>query len=177
MIKNDIKISSAIVSLFAELQLTPVKFNDILIQIVLKYECAFMLDSNDQIFRKSLSQFLNRYPLETLQYLIKSERIKDSYTFKFLFYLNKTELAFLNVFKNEPYRIINLLNGDLTIQQTQTNSTIPSTSTTVTPKSNHEIQFLGIYIVYKLSKLNDGQWLSDKKVLIKYLIDIFWAND
>ena len=101
-----------------------------------------MLDSNDQIFRKSLSQFLNRYPLETLQYLIKSERIKDSYTFKFLFYLNKTELAFLNVFKNEPYRIINLLNGDLTIQQTQTNSTIPSTSTTVTAKSYHEYNFL-----------------------------------
>jgi hypothetical protein len=142
VIKNDIKISSAIVSLFAELQLTPVKFNDILIQIVLKYECAFMLDSNDQIFRKPLSQFLKRYPLETLQYLIKSERIKDSYTFKFLFYLNKTELAFLNVFKNEPYRIINLLNGDLTIQQTQTNSTIPSTSTTVTAKSYHEYNFL-----------------------------------
>jgi hypothetical protein len=44
MITNDIKISSAIVSLFAELQSTPVKFVNILIQIFLN------INTNSSIF-------------------------------------------------------------------------------------------------------------------------------
>ena len=173
VISNEIKISSAIISLFAELQSTPARFVDTLIQIVLKYERAFMLDSNDQVFRKPLSLFLKRYPFETLQYLIKVERLKELYTFKFLLYIIKTEPAFINVFKNEPNRLISLLNGDLNIQQTTNSDTISATTT----KPGPEIQFLCIYIIYKLSKLNDGQWLSDKKVLITYLLENFWSDE
>ncbi len=176
VITNEIKISSAIISLFAELQSTPAKFVDTLIQIVLKYERAFMLDSNDQIFRKPLSLFLKRYPFETLQYLIKNERVKDLYMFKLLLYLIKTEKAFINVFKNEPARLINLLNGDLNIQQQQ-NATISNDGISITSKPVHEIQYLCIYIIYKLSKLNDGQWLNDKTVLITYLLENFWSNE
>ena len=172
-ITNEIKISSAIISLFAELQSTPSKFVDTLIQIVLKYERAFMLDSNDQIFRRPLGQFLKRYPFESLQYLIKA--VKDLYTFKFFLYLMKTEQAFLNVFKNEPNRIINLLNGDLTMQQKPSNNDIIVSSSSTKPV--REIQFLCIYIIYRLSKLNDGLWLSDKKVLIKFLLENFWTNE
>ena len=138
-------------------------------------ERSISLDSNDHIFRKPLSQFLKRYPFETLQYLIKNERLKDLFNFKFLLYLIKTEPAFLNVFKNEPNRIINLLNGDLNIQQQQTTQTNDAAAAAST-KPIHEIQFLSIYIIYKLSKINDGNWLSDKKVLIKYLIDNFWSD-
>ena len=96
-----------------------------------------MLDSNDQIFRRPLGQFLKRYPFESLQYLIKA--VKDLYTFKFFLYLMKTEQAFLNVFKNEPNRIINLLNGDLTMQQKPSNNDIIVSSSSTKPV--REIQF------------------------------------
>lgn len=152
-IVNEIKICSAIVSLFAELQSTPAKFLESLIPLILKSERAFMLEINENAFRKPLAQFLRRYPNDTFQFLIKQERLKDLYLFKFLIYLFKKEVKFLNMFKNEPQKCLQLIQSD-----------------------EYELKFLGILIVNKILKTKPD-WIAEQHELVDYLMTKIWSDE
>lgn len=114
---TELKLCSAILSLFAELQSAPAKLVEPVISLVLRYERPFMLEING-MFRKPLSKFLKRYPFETLKFLLHSDRIRDMYIYRFLVYLIKQQPAFAQIFRNEPKRLIQMLNESQTLQST-----------------------------------------------------------
>jgi transformation/transcription domain-associated protein len=180
--QNELKLCSAIISLLAELQSAPAKLVDMSISILLNYERAFMLEVNG-IFRLPLSKFLRRYPFETLKFLLNSERIKDFYLYRFLLYLIKTQPAFANIFKNEPHRLIQMLNESYTKMsngQQLIKNNQDTTSTTngydLIARSN-QIQYLTILIVYRLVKQDsDMSWIVKRKDLIDCLLKI-WCDE
>ena len=60
----------------AELQSAPAKLVETSICLVLKYEKMFGLEISGK-FREPLSEFLKRFPFETLKNLLQGDRIKD----------------------------------------------------------------------------------------------------
>lgn len=114
---KELKLCSAILSLLAELQSAPSKLVEPLISLVLRFERPFMLEVNG-MFRKPLSNFLKRYPFETLKFLLHSDRIKDMYIYRFLIYLIKNQPAFAQIFRSEPKRLIQMLNESQTLLAT-----------------------------------------------------------
>ena len=180
---NELKLCSAIISLLADLQSAPAKLVDAAISLVLKYERAFMLEVNSS-FRAPLSNFLKRFPFETLKFLLHSDRIKDSYNYRFLIYLINTQSAFLQIFKNESQRLIQMLNEANSLmlsaqqlstsqQQQQQNTQSPADLIAKT----HQIQFLTILIVYRLVKQdNEGIWIAAQAQLIESLLRI-WVDE
>ena len=114
---NELKICAAIVSLLAELQSAGSKLVDTAIFLLIKYERVFMLEVNG-IFRAPLSNFLKRYPFETLKYLLQSDRIKDMYLYRFVLYLIKTQTVFAQIFKTDPHRLVQMLNESHTLLST-----------------------------------------------------------
>jgi hypothetical protein len=107
---NEIKLCSAIIGLLAELQSAPAKLVEGAISTIVKYEKAFSLEVSG-LFRQPLCGLLKRYPLDTLKYLIHSDRIKDPYYYRFILYLiRKHSGSFAQIFKGDSNRLIQMLN-------------------------------------------------------------------
>lgn len=126
---NELKLCSGIISLLSELQSAPSKLVEATITLVIRFERPFMLEVNAQ-FREPLSNFLKRYPFETLKFLLHSDRIKDKYIYRFLIYLIKNQNAFAQIFRNEPQRLIQMLNESQTLYTTAQNMIIVNQATT-----------------------------------------------
>ena len=182
---NELKLCAAIVSLLAELQSAGAKLVDSAILILIKYERVFMLEVNG-LFRAPLSNFLKRYPFETLKYLLHSDRIKDMYLYRFVLYLIKTQPVFAQIFKTDPHRLIQMLNESQTLLSTaqqliNTPPQVPPGGTAPNPsdliaKSN-QIQYLTILIIYRLVKHDkENEWIVNQSQLIECLLKI-WCDE
>ena len=130
---SELKLCSAILSLLAELQSAPSKLVEPLISLVLRFERPFMLEVNG-MFRAPLSNFLKRYPFETLKFLLHSDRIKDMYIYRFLIYLFKKQPAFAQIFRSEPKRLIQMLNESQTLLATAQQLILNNQATTAQGK-------------------------------------------
>jgi transformation/transcription domain-associated protein len=194
--ENELKLCSAIISLLAELQSAPSKLVETAIATVLKYESEFMLEVNGN-FRLPLSNFLKRYPFETLKYLLHSDRIKNMYNYRFILFLIRTQSEFSRIFKSDSHRLIQMLdeshslysnaqqmilNNTNTINNNNNNESQPSQISTqqnpndLVAKSN-QIQYLTILIIYRLVKQdNDNKWIIEQSRLIDCLLKI-WCDE
>lgn len=169
---NEIKLCSSIISLLADLQSAPAKLVETSISLVLKYEKMFGLEVNSQ-FREPLSSFLKRYPFETLKYLLHSDRMKDFYNFRFILFLIKQQpVAFAQIFKSEPNRLIQMLNESQTLYQTAFNQHNQDLL-----QKSAQIQFLTILVIYRLIKLDaSNEWIQSQSMLIDTLLKL-WCED
>ena len=145
---NELKLCAAIVSLLSELQSAGSKLVELAISILIKYEKIFMLEVNG-LFRLPLSNFLKRYPFETLKFLLQSDRIKDMYLYRFILYLIKTQPVFAQIFKTDPHRLVQMLNESQTLlstaQQTLNNSSNSALSNQQQPQTSTFLLILNIY--------------------------------
>lgn len=122
---NEIKLCSAIISLLAELQSAPAKLVEGAISTIVKYEKAFALEVSGA-FRQPLCLLLKRYPIDTLKFLIHSDRIKDPYYYRFILYLfRKHSASFGQVFKVDSTRLIQMLNESQTLFNSAPNQQNP----------------------------------------------------
>jgi len=177
-ITSELKLCAAILSLLAELQSAPSKLVEPLISLVLRFERPFQLEVNT-IFRGPLSRFLKRYPFETLKFLLHSDRIRDMYIYRFLVYLIKAQPAFALIFRNEPKRLVQMLNESQTLLATAQQAAAVQgnlTASDLATKSNQS-QFLTVLIVYRLAKQDvAGEWIVEQAQLIECLLRI-WCSD
>ena len=169
---NELKVCSLIITLLSELQSAPSKLVEASISLLLKYEKAFGLELNGQ-FRLPLSNFLRRYPFDTLKFLLHSDRIKDAYFYRFIIYLIKRQPnTFAQIFKSEPNRLIQMLNESQTLYA----NGLKSQQLELMTKAN-QIQFLTILIIYRLVKLDEtNEWIRNQQSLIENLLKI-WSNE
>lgn len=149
---NEIELCSSIISLLAELQSAPSKLVESLIALVLKYEKIFGLEASEK-FRRPLSDFLKRFPFETLKYLLHNDRIKDIYCFRFILYLIKKQtVQFCQIFKTESNKLIQMLNES----QTFLLNDINQQNAELINKSN-QILYLTVFVFYRLIKLETNK--------------------
>ncbi|RNA03191.1 Transformation transcription domain-associated, partial [Brachionus plicatilis] len=145
---NEIELCSSIISLLAELQSAPAKLVESSIALVLKYEKIFGLEASEK-FRRPLSEFLKRFPFETLKYLLHNDRIKDMYCFRFILYLIKRQTAqFCQIFKTESNRLVQMLNES----QTFLTNGLNQQNMDLINKSN-QILYLTVFVIYRLIKI------------------------
>ncbi len=172
---NELKLCASIISLLAELQSAPAKLVEPAITIVLKHERVFMLEVSG-MFREPLSNFLKRYPFETLNFLLHSERIKDSYWYRFTLYLIKNQPSFAEKFKNESSRLIQMLNESQALLATAANSSSQQTINQIdyVVKSN-QTEYLTVLIIYRLVK-KDQEWIGSQAQLIDTLVKL-WVDE
>ncbi len=177
-VATELKLCAAILSLLAELQSAPSKLVEPLISLVLRFERPFQLEVNT-VFRGPLSRFLKRYPFETLKFLLHSDRIRDMYIYRFLVYLIKTQPAFALIFRNEPKRLVQMLNESQTLLATAQQAVVLQgnlSAADLVTKSNQS-QFLTILIVYRLAKQDlSGEWIVGQAQLVECLLRI-WCSD
>ena len=110
-----------------------------------------MLEVNG-LFRIPLSNFLKRYPFETLKYLLQSDRIKDMYLYRFILYLIKTHPVFAQIFKTDPHRLIQMLNESQTLLSTA-QQTINNNNTLANqqqPQTGNEIKLIKTHIPFNV---------------------------
>lgn len=145
---NEIELCSLIIGLLAELQSASVKLVDTFIGLVLKNEKIFGLEASEK-FRRPLSNFLKRFPFETLKYLLHNDRIKDMYCFRFILYLIKKQtVQFCHLFKVESNRLVQMLNES----ETLLSNGISQNNVEMINKSN-QILYLTVVIIYRLTKI------------------------
>ena len=141
---GELKLCAAIVTLLSELQSAGAKLVEPAISILVKYERIFMLEVNG-VFRVPLSNFLKRYPFDTLKFLLQSDRIKDMYLYRFVLYLIKTQPVFAQIFRTDPHRLIQMLNESqalLSNAQQLININNSNQQMQVSSRHNFEIKFV-----------------------------------
>lgn len=166
----DLKII-AIIEIFHQMPAASTKFVILLIRLLLKVESEIMIEVCS-LYREPLIKFLNRYPEETVDFLLNNENVKASQYNKFMIYLlkHKNGQSFKNVMETKSNRLTELIINDRNSYRGGGSQLISHNI-----KDEFEAQQQAVTIVYTLVQLNN-QWLPTQVMIVNALKTI-WTND